>query len=59
MGTPGMQRMRTERGVPSLTEPSGARPKWLDNPTEAKRSGVLPLKPPTASGRPYDAGTKR
>lgn len=60
MGSPGMQRRGKFSPSDSLTADVFApRPVWLDHPAEAKRSGALPLKPPTRYGRPYDAPVKR
>lgn len=56
MGTPGMN--RGKRWTPSdaaMSDSHAERPVWLDHPREAKESGALPLKPPTRSGRPYEA----
>lgn len=60
MGSPGMG--RGKRFTPSdaaMADRHAKHPAWLENPTQAKRTGVLPLKPPTASGRPYEAPVKR
>jgi hypothetical protein len=60
MGSPGMGRGKRFAPSDSMAYDARApRPGWLDNPTQAKRTGELPLTPPTKSGRPYDAGGKR
>ena len=56
--TMGLANDRNDRGVYVGASGSAMAP-FLVSPTEAKRSGALPLHPPTRSGRPYEPKGQR